>query len=178
MATHAHIPPETKPSRTMKQLVLQPRSSSKPAAKNQTTSNRLKQSHLSRSPKPTNDKQPRTTGSRRKRKSCPLAAPNQGSKTQWIPESPIPAQQFKLFNSSTGEALHGETGFVKVFGPQIKATNSSEKRNSSLDTSMAKPTPKHLSRTVLGKNLGRLRILRLNKPFGHRQASVFCYHCV
>ena len=126
MATHAHIPPETKPSRTMKQLVLQPRSSSKPAAKNQTTSNRLKQSHLSRSPKPTNDKQPRTTGSRRKRKSCPLAAPNQGSKTQWIPESPIPAQQFKLFNSSTGEALHGETGFVKVFGPQIKATNSSE----------------------------------------------------
>ena len=50
---------------------------------------------------------------------------NQGPKTQ-----------------STGEALHGETGFASVFGPQNEGHKFRRKRNSSLDTSMAKaPRP-------------------------------------
>ena len=35
-----------------------------------------------------------------------------------------------------------------ILDPKMKAANSAENRNSSLDTSMAKPTPKHLLRMV------------------------------
>ena len=74
-------------------LVLQPRSSAQ--TYNQEPNNiqqTQKKPTFSRSPKPTNDKQPtnqntgrcchhaRTTGSRRKRKSCPLAAPKSRTK--------------------------------------------------------------------------------------------------
>ena len=126
-------------------LVLQPRSSTQ--TYNQEPNN-IQQTYtkptFSRSPKPTNDKQPtnqntgrcchhhaRTTGSRRKRKSCPLAAPKSRTK-----------------NAINWEALHGETGFARVFGPQNEGHKFHRKRNSSLDTSMAKPTPKHLLRMV------------------------------
>ena len=51
-------------------------------------------------------------------------------------------------SSSTGEALHGETGFARVFWPQNEGHKFRRKRNSSLDTSMTKPTPKHLLRMV------------------------------
>ena len=51
-------------------------------------------------------------------------------------------------SSSAREALHGKTGFA-VFGPQNEGHKFCRKRNSSLDTSMAKPTPKHLSRMVV-----------------------------
>ena len=60
----------------------------------------------------------------------------------------LPSSTAQLFNSSTGEALHGETGFVGFFLPQNEGHKFSRKRNSSLDTSMAKPTPKHLLRMV------------------------------
>ena len=60
-------------------------------------------------------------------------------------QSGPPVQQF---NSSTGEALHGETGFARVFEPQNEGHKFRRKRNSFLDTSIAKPTPKHLLRMV------------------------------
>ena len=97
---------------------------------------------FSRSPKPTNDEQPtnqntgrcchhaRTTGSRRKRTSCPLAAPKSRTKNAMgsgVAKVGLPS------SSSTGEALHGETGFA-VFGPQNEGHKFRRKRNSSLDT--------------------------------------------
>ena len=60
----------------------------------------------------------------------------------WRPQNQGPKTQ------STGEALHGETGFAQVFRPQNEGYKFRRKRNSSLDTSMAKPTPKHLLRMV------------------------------
>ena len=60
----------------------------------------------------------------------------------WRPQNQGPKTQ------STGEAIHGETGFARVFGHQNEGHKFRRKRNSSLDTSMAKPTPEHLLRLV------------------------------
>ena len=162
MATRAHISREnTTRQRTIKQLVLQPRSSAQ--TYNQEPNNILQtyaKPTFSRSPKPTNE-QPtnqntgrcchhaRTTGSRRKRKSCPLAASKSRNKNAMDPgvaKVGLPSSTVQLFNSSTGEALHGESGFARVFGSQNEGHKFRRKRNSSLDTSIAKPTPKHLLR--------------------------------
>ena len=48
----------------------------------------------------------------------------------------------------TGEALRGDTGFASVFGPQNEGHKFTRKCNLTLDTSMAKPTPKPLLRMV------------------------------
>ena len=48
----------------------------------------------------------------------------------------------------TGEALRGDTGFASVFGPQNEGHKFTRKYNLTLDTSMAKPTPKPLLRMV------------------------------
>ena len=49
---------------------------------------------------------------------------------------------------TTGEALRGDTGFASVFGPQNEGHKFTRKCNLTLDTSMAKPTPKPLLRMV------------------------------
>ena len=49
---------------------------------------------------------------------------------------------------ATGEALRGDTGFASVFGPQNEGHKFTRKCNLTLDTSMAKPTPKPLLRMV------------------------------
>ena len=90
--THAHIPRENNPAENHKATAsptdilypnLQPRTKQHPTDTQPT---------FSRSPKPTNDEQPttqntgrcchhaRTSGSRHKRKSCPLAAPKSKTK--------------------------------------------------------------------------------------------------
>ena len=69
--------------------------------------------------------------------------------------SPKPTNDKQLTNQNTGRCCHharkscphGETGFARVFGHQ-NGHKFRRKRNSSLDTSMAKPTPKHLLRMV------------------------------
>ena len=69
--------------------------------------------------------------------------------------SPKPTNDKQLTNQNTGRCCHharkscphGETGFASVFGHQ-NGHKFRRKRNSSLDTSMAKPTPKHLLRMV------------------------------
>ena len=48
----------------------------------------------------------------------------------------------------TGKALRGDTGFASVFGPQNEGHKFTRKCNLTLDTSMAKPTPKPLLRMV------------------------------
>ena len=48
----------------------------------------------------------------------------------------------------TGEALRGDTGFASVFGPQNEGHTFTRKCNLTLDTSMAKPTPRPLLRMV------------------------------
>ena len=48
----------------------------------------------------------------------------------------------------TGEALRGDTGFASVFGPQNEGHKFTRKCSLTLDTSMAKPTPKPLLRMV------------------------------
>ena len=58
-------------------------------------------------------------------------------------------------DDSTGEALRGDTGFASVFGPQNEGHKFTRKCNLTLDTSMAKPTPKPLLRMVeRGRILG------------------------
>ena len=47
-----------------------------------------------------------------------------------------------------GEALRGDTGFASVFGPQNEGHKFTRKCNLTLDTSMAKPTPRPLLRMV------------------------------
>ena len=49
---------------------------------------------------------------------------------------------------ATGEALRGDTGFASVFGPQNEGHKFTRKCHLTLDTSMAKPTPKPLLRMV------------------------------
>ena len=49
---------------------------------------------------------------------------------------------------TTGEALRGDTGFASVFGPQNEGHKFTRKCNLTLDTSMAKPTPRPLLRMV------------------------------
>ena len=51
-------------------------------------------------------------------------------------------------DDSTGEALRGDTGFASVFGPQNEGHKFTRKCSLTLDTSMAKPTPKPLLRMV------------------------------
>ena len=48
----------------------------------------------------------------------------------------------------TGEALRGDTGFAGVFGPQNEGHKFTRKCILTLDTSMAKPTPRPLLRMV------------------------------
>ena len=165
MAPRAHIPPENKTQqRTTKQLVLQPRFSTQNY--NQEPNN-IQQTYtkatFSRSPKPINDKRPtnqdtgrcchhaRTTGSRRKRKSCPLAAPKTRTKNAMdsgVAKVGLASSTVQLFNSSTGDAPPWRDRFCRVFGPENEGDKFSRKRNSSLDASMAKPTPKPLLRMV------------------------------
>ena len=49
---------------------------------------------------------------------------------------------------ATGEALRGDTGFASVFGPQNEGHTFTRKCNLTLDTSMAKPTPRPSLRMV------------------------------
>ena len=62
------------------------------------------------------------------------------------------AQHFALIDNDcvpiTGEALRGDTGFASVFGPQNEGHKFTRKCNLTLDTSMAKPTPRPLLRMV------------------------------
>ena len=168
MATHAHIPREDNTQqRTIKTLVLQPRSSTQTytTTKNQTTSNRLHKANLftfTQTNKRATD-QP---------KHWALLSPCQnnrvatqakilsigglkikkqkrnGSQGRQSGPPQFKSSTFQQFNWGGREALHGETGFARVFGPQNEGYEFNRKRNSSLDTSMAKPTPKHLLRMV------------------------------
>ena len=72
----------------------------------------------------------------------------QGQKRNGFRAPKWPPQLKFNSSSSSGEAVHGETGFARVFGPQNEGHKFRRKRNSSLDTSMAKRTPKHLLRMV------------------------------
>ena len=85
---------------------------------------------------PTNDKQPtnQNTGrcSHHARTTEVLDASE--NLVHWRPQNQGPKTQ------STGEALHGRPVLLRFLDPKMRATNSRRKRNSSLDTSMAKPT--------------------------------------
>ena len=117
-------------------LVLQPRSSVQ--TYNQEPNN-IQQTYteptFSRSPKPTNDK-------RLTNQNMGVVVTVPENLVHWRPQNQGPKTQ------STGGAIHGETGFARVFGHQNEGHKFRRKRNSSLDTSMAKPTPEHLLRMV------------------------------
>ena len=59
----------------------------------------------------------------------------------------LPSSTVQLFNSSTGEPSMARPVSLVLLDPKMKATNSAENAIH-LDTSMAKPTPKDLSRRV------------------------------
>ena len=60
----------------------------------------------------------------------------------------LPCDNWHQSTFPTGEALRGDTGFASVFGPQNEGHKFTRKCNLTLDTSMAKPTPKPLLRMV------------------------------